>query len=317
MTENITVNKDFNFEGIFPTCRKEYERVKGRDRRFWAKFSSMCSDFRNNINVIGYNFHVSDLCSYLGVYLHHIEHNTDNDKKRRCLYFFYKLKDLVNTYKGQCYTTKECYEKMRQEYITQYGASKNYPAKISNICEDYAAHNNIDDNIYKVMKYLDDLYIKFEYLKRCNHKTNKHSCDSNNKCIDIYDKLLEINKKSQNEGLKSELDKFKSDYDKYVKANTPSEDQGNLLYLSTGSNAGTAVSTFAIIIILFVLYKVEKTLNILYYTVFGKFLKSPVKKVKRSLKKNKNDHFNLIYSFEKAQNDSNYNNYRIAYSSVD
>ncbi|GAW84316.1 variable surface protein [Plasmodium gonderi] len=317
MAENITVNKDFNFEGIFPTCRKEYERVKGRDRGFWTKFSSMCSDFRNNINVIGYDFHVSDLCSYLGVYLHHIEHNTDNDKKRRCLYFFYKLKDLVSTYNGQCYTTNECYEKMIQGYKPQFGKPKNYPAKISHVCNVYAADNNIDHNTFQVMKYLDDLHIKFEYLKSTNQKTNKHLCDSNNECMDIYDKLSEINRKSQNKGLKSELDKFKSDYDKYVKSNPPCEDQANLLYLSSGSNTGIAVSTFAIIIILFVLYKVEKKLNILYYTVFGKFLKSPVKKVKRSLKKNKNDHFNLIYSFENAQNDSYYNNHRIAYSSVD
>ncbi|GAW84610.1 variable surface protein [Plasmodium gonderi] len=324
MTENITVNKDFNFEGIFPQCRKEYELVNKNRIRLWYDLSSMCSDFRNYIQPTGYKtlFEVPDLCEYLGVYLDYIKDKSANDKKRSCLYFFYKLKDLVNTYKGKCYTTKECYEKMRKKYVTVYGAQKNYLAVISDTCKDEVTEiNNIDDKTFHILKYLDDLHNKFENLKITKHKTDKDSCAFNKKCLDIYDKLSEINKKSQNEGLKSELEKFKSAYDKYVKSNPPCENQAKILYLSTGTNTGIAVSTFVIIINLFVLYKVEKKLNLLYlsytYTVFGKILKSPVKKVKKSLNKNKNDNFNLIYSSENEQNVLNYNNYRIAYSSAD
>ncbi|GAW84236.1 variable surface protein [Plasmodium gonderi] len=222
---------NFDFMNIFPQCRYDYNgALYRRMRRQWlAPCSAVCSDYTNELqfnNSTAFHNKCHQLCLYLlDIYA------TKSDLTQRleasCKYFYYKLKELRKNFGGKCTTTINCYEQMRKKYT---------PSRmdVPGVCVKYLENINNND---------ESIFTQFEYLQK------------------LYDIENEFNKS------KEELDKVNVKYEKYLQIKSeclPSPEQS---YSSSEAGSGTVtgmcVSTTAILIIIFIFFKVKNNFNLL------------------------------------------------------
>ncbi|GAW84227.1 variable surface protein, partial [Plasmodium gonderi] len=322
----MSATSEFSFKDILPKCRDDFNRFGMNQRKepYFTQYSKYCNEFRKNINYTTgrqMNFDIS--CKDVLFYLNYIDNNTSKTKihlEQSCKYFFYKLKDLVKSYGGSCGKTESCYKKIREK-----NSKITYTVDIPDTCLEYANNYNINDDIYTTFQNLEKLYDihgKFEKLQE--------DCNSFLRTFNEYDRIFtECKKWDNNESIKNELGKFYDEYNKYHKKNieckatrealhssteaAPVTDVGTDLVEAPVSNAvtdvwidkgtGMGVFTVLLLIIMFILYK---------YTIFGSFLQSLVRMLRKTIFKKNSYHYNLTDSFDRTYNYSNENNYRIA-----
>ncbi|GAW82018.1 variable surface protein [Plasmodium gonderi] len=334
MTGSRDVNDNFDFEGIFPSCRKEYLEIEGKTSVLPNNLLNMCHNIMNNTGLCGTrqnSFNAANYCKNLGIYLNHIQSRHQGEKKRSCLFFFYKLKHMVKTYNGTCSTTVECYNIMKADrQIMGSSMSTFFTQKISDICHEYASNNNIDNNIFSKLQDLEELYDIYE--KFIEHNNDGCAHDS---IIKEYNQII-AKYGNENASFMKELEKIKAQcstfIEKYNQCQTSSinakpisaDDQvisivtSNVTSTETAPVAhavmnvwrhtGTGVSAFTVVflIIMLILYK---------FTIMGSFLQSIVRNLRKNIMKKNSVHQNSKDSFDRIYNYLNDNNYRIAYIS--
>ncbi|GAW84162.1 variable surface protein, partial [Plasmodium gonderi] len=181
MGDQATEKKDFDFTGIFPNCRNDYNNSWNRrwqTNYFYTEYSKVCLDYRNNIkayNIGGQGF--QEDCIALGLYLNNIKEKNESEEsfylEASCKYFFYKLKELVDKHKGNCNTTQECYELLIKNNEAQ-GVSR---IPMPQVCQQYVNNNDVGDYIFKMLKNLDILYDRYN-LFVSTKPPNKSKFDS-------------------------------------------------------------------------------------------------------------------------------------------
>ncbi|GAW84118.1 variable surface protein [Plasmodium gonderi] len=331
----------FNFMGIFPECRNEYNKCRRKMHgKELTSYSMICSDFRNNIQKHYWlSVDIENICIQLLFYLHDIIKKKQNDNiEAHCNYFYYKLKYIAQKYGGYCGTAKNCYDVMRR---------KKDPKRvdISDVCLKHIVE--IDNDVLKIMGYLEEIYelndLFIQPIQRNASKVKK---------IEDYMDYLENYPDKYNGSLDQELDNVLKIYKSYLTSwsncrygkpvlqyfkkkwkdrntfritetiasteiSTREEASSSTeiitsaitaISASAGTSSGIIFFGFALIAIMFVLYK---------YTTYGSFLQPRVRMLKRRIRKENKHHKNLMDSFDRTYNNINYNDYRIAYTSED
>ncbi|GAW84164.1 variable surface protein [Plasmodium gonderi] len=359
MVDLTTEENDFDFTGIFPNCRNDFnyywDRRFSERKQLYNDYSSVCSDYIKNIKA----YKLGDMafqtdCIKLGLYLNYIEDKNKSGKnfylEASCKYFFYHLKDLVKKHGGNCKTTNNCYELFIKKNTT-HGVSR---ISVPNICLQNANDNDIDENIFKILSLLDNLYNLIEIFKKREHRTytNVKAFDSNMNSLEKYPATY-------NKSLNEELEKIFKEFKNFFKTwstwwygssalpyfSKKWKDRNTFRHIEKSTNSGTYISAssivntstetsanieastsmgtsaeviffcFAIISILFVLYKVKNKFLFIYYTTYGSFLQPRVRRLKKKFNKKNRNHQNLIDSFHRTKHNLNYNGYPIAYAS--
>ncbi|GAW84395.1 variable surface protein [Plasmodium gonderi] len=347
MDNATTKEKIFDFTGIFPNCRNDFNNCwerRLRDlRQIYNQYSPVCRDYQNDIRA----YHVGNQdfqtdCIALGLYLNFIDDKKKSSVEKlyleaSCKYFFYKLKHLVHKHKGTCHNTVECYN----EFIKKNEKKDVHRISVPQICLQYANNNDIDEYTFKILGQLDNLYDLIEIFKKREHRTytNVKKFDSN---INNLEKYSATYNKSLNEELEKIFKVFKDFFNTWstcwygksalpyfsnkwrdrktfrgtekirneiTRVNTSTEISASIgTRTSTGTSTGVIFFCFAIIPILFILYK---------YISYGSFLQPSVRKLKRRFNKKNRYHQNLMDSFHGKKHNLNYNDYRIACISED
>ncbi|GAW83965.1 variable surface protein [Plasmodium gonderi] len=306
MNEGANMNINFNFSDIYPKCRDDFKRVY--DYQYFSfknYFSSACSDFCNNLNIRSIVPFNSE-CQYLGVYLYNIDkrnkEKTDSNfnLSDSCKYFYYKLKELVMRYGGNCHTAKECYDRMLIK-----NEKKSYKEHFSNICKDMYSNHYHNNKLIQTLKKLEEQYNLYDQLRSATHPSYWDILK-----LKGYIKSLEECDYKNNDSFKDILSNVKNNYEvfenslkdtqhgrtiyysylypepKITKVSRPTEvtvaarvigtqkitEVNETKELWTDAGIGTNVVIFAcsMLIILFILYKVKNKLYL--YNVIKKYI---------------------------------------------
>ncbi|GAW84225.1 variable surface protein [Plasmodium gonderi] len=347
MFDDINAKKEFVFTGIFPECRNNYITItQNRPQEpSYTQYSKMCNYFHNNIypKVHRPQEFQEKFCIPLGSYLNYINNekykqNSNFNIKANCAYFYYKLKDLVEKYKGNCNNTKNCYDILRQG---KRGASA---INVPEICKDDVHRMNvIEENLYHVFHYLDVLYVTIDALKKntivCKRSSQQFKKDierlkncefrGNSSFINVIEKVEnEYNTLCPNYVIpKSIQHSYKEPLTEDIKQgpsesainqekkkisisamSQPNKETSSSTMHETLTSTGTGVVVFPFIIltIVFVLFK---------YTPYGAFLKLRLMALRRMIKKKNNNHNDLMKPFEKTYKNSIDRKYQVTYSS--
>ncbi|GAW84730.1 variable surface protein, partial [Plasmodium gonderi] len=276
---------------------------------FVKNFNGKCNTTADCYNIITTK---PNVLSGLGAYIRYDamlsntckDYASENNIDNNTFQVINDLEDLHNKFnaliginseynENSCSTYNDCmsiYDKLLKiNTASQNPSLKSELSKFKDDLDDYLKKNYPCE----YMRYMYILKENFEYLKSIQNKPNKSSCDADRECMIMYNKLLEIEPKSYNQSLGTQLNEFITQYNKYMKTNPACEAPENLLYSSSRLSVGMG------------------------HTILGSFFKIQIKKAREILRKNKNDHWKLIHSFNNTNNDSNYYNYGIAYSSQD
>ncbi|GAW84548.1 variable surface protein [Plasmodium gonderi] len=289
MGNTITVNKDYNFTGIFPTCTKVYrEEADLKKKNPHRLYKDICEDIRKEIRDNYYIFNIS--CQQLSLYLDHINSTSISNKEPYCKYFGYKLKDELFLVKPTCYGEEDCYAKMMS-------IKKANMKHVSNVCQN--KFKDLDEGTFYVMKKLDELYGSYELLKN-----GDGYCNLADICANTYVSLLKISQNSNNNTFSKLLEEFRDQYNSVMRLKSECTDVPKTLYSYYGRYAHKAfLSSFivllSLIIIIFILYKYTNYISYLPSTI--KYLKALWDKRKEALKLNNS--FNTEY---KNINDKQY-----------
>ncbi|GAW84282.1 variable surface protein [Plasmodium gonderi] len=304
MEDNYRENA-FDFRNIFPQCRYDFNGLEyGTLRKPWLNYCSpTCNDFQHRINVSnGVSVIFQTPCILLCMYLKYIQIHESSSYfkvKASCKYFYYKLKELMKNYGGNCKSTKDCYEKMRvkRELVTRM--------TVPDVCVRHL--NDIDDID-------DDTYHKFQYLQKLYDIQDKFthprvSCHIVKRTIKDYENHYKVyNNVNNNQSFKEEFEKVHPQYNDYRQKRSECFSSPERLYSSSEAGASTftgiGVLTIAISIIIFILFK---------YTSYGSFLQLIVRKLRRRMKKKYEHNSYLKDTFDRAYPNSNQRNCRITY----
>ncbi|GAW84462.1 variable surface protein [Plasmodium gonderi] len=207
-----------DFSNILRNCRNFYNSINWNHYMVSLRnnLSSVCSDFQNIACPRG--CHISNFiktCQVLGLYLYSIEKkiNQSINEKEACIYFFYKLKNLMNSQNTNCKITSNCYMEMLKK-----NSRKPNRMDISNICMKFSSvHNDFDNYTYKIIKYMEELYDNFEILKRYNSNKSIHEArNSASLCNTKYQELFSMLKIKKNTSFIDYLNNYKSEYDQIM-----------------------------------------------------------------------------------------------------
>ncbi|GAW84523.1 variable surface protein, partial [Plasmodium gonderi] len=265
-------------------------------------------------------------------YLKDIEEKSNSipNIQARCVYFYYKLMDLVKKCKGNCNNT-ECYR------ILKKPRPRSNPIHIPNICQNVVHEIQfIETNFYDALYYMDELYRTIHILSADNNSCQRYS-EEYNKYVQIlkscdfrnnlsFQKLIENAEKHYNKAchksvvteisqkvpskplIKDTNQETSKTPMNDILANAVRETSTRAMTETlTGTETGVIVFSFIMLTIVFVLYK---------YTPYASFLPLGIKELRATLKKNKKKYHNdLIDSFEKTYKNSIDKKYQIAYSS--
>ncbi|GAW84038.1 variable surface protein [Plasmodium gonderi] len=289
-----STNNNFDFKDIFPQSHYDFNGIEWRRefRRPWlTRCSAVCNDFMNRINVsidvsVVFNTSCYRICMYLK-FIEGIAPGRENYSVSSCKYFYYKLKELMKNYAGDCKTTKECYTKMREK------RGNVDRMDVPDICVKHL--KGIDD--------IDDIYDKFQYLQKLYHiedefKKTWVSCDIANNLVNKYITHSAISKSmNNNKSFMEELDKVNVKYNEYRKVKSECFPSPKHSYSSLEPGADTVTGMFvlntAILIIIFIFFKVKYNFNLV------------------------NHYSNIKDTFHRTYTNRNNRNYRIAYYSED
>ncbi|GAW83982.1 variable surface protein [Plasmodium gonderi] len=258
MGNTISVDKDFDFKDIFPTCMNDYysatqgineedldkpfEKLQEKKKSYYDS----CTEIDKKIVNSQGTFIVD--CQNLSLYLDHIKTNTRNNQKASCIYFSYKLKDFLKRKGATCGGEKNCYEIMKNK-------AKNDHMVLFDICKDHVV--DISDSTYYIMEKLIHLY------DQCLFLTYDNDCNYGIECYEIYRDLLLISQNGNNNSFKDVLENFKDKYNSEMKTRTGCESVPKILHSHYGGYARKAfLASFLVIILIsittFILYKYTK-----------------------------------------------------------
>ncbi|GAW84142.1 variable surface protein [Plasmodium gonderi] len=341
MTDVDVVDEDINFEEMFPKYIYDYNSYIISERLNLAfKYVPVCNEINKKINPNGWKnqLNFTPDCRNLSLFLHHIKNISENEKKARCKYFNYKLKDLITKNKCTCNPVSKCYENM----IAEKGAYMTVP----NICKTYVDDLPILDGYsFTVFQHLDDLYNVIFHINidknKCHFYNNlfykyitvlrNYTYENKKIHSNLIDKvILEFQKVCSGyvtppagfELVKRESENHNTLNHKSVKSESVISTAGNpdrifikhenhdALYDSSGTSTGisTGVVIITFLLMSFLLYK---------YTPYGSLIQMKVKKLMKCLNNENEDDVNLIESFERKYKNSIDESYRIAYTTED
>ncbi|GAW83970.1 variable surface protein [Plasmodium gonderi] len=300
MTTHITINNDFDFDGIFTNCIQDYdEHALNREKLKQPELLNTCKRIREHLGNCKVGIFLQ-YCKELILYLDHIQDIKGiSDINPSCIFFNYMLKYLLKTSECSIQETDTAYKKMINE--TKEGTNK----KVSDVCE--SGFTNLEDDIYSLLDKLKNLYI---------NSLGVNVCSKESFCFTTYKELLGISERLNNDSLRTFLDNFKFKYMTYLP-----EVQERLKLMVHSTNLRTIllalfIITFTTLIVTFVVYQVKFKIYFYNYTSYVSYLQKKVMNIKKRLNKKNKDHFNTTVSSQFIKNDSLQNKYQIGCSSL-
>ncbi|GAW83924.1 variable surface protein [Plasmodium gonderi] len=314
------IKTTFNFSGLFPECRNEFDKLwfKSQRDRDRTSYSAICSDFRINIqqNSYWYDTSLENICIQLLYYLNYIDskiQDVNYNLRENCIYFYYKLKYIVHKYGGSCGTSKNCYNVMRN-------AKKTVRINISDVCMQH--FTDIDEQTLKIIEILDEIYNwinlftnrqhrstkNMRDFKRCFEKLEQHPYKNRSHVKEELEKIIEVCEGYRNSWKSCPIGRHALDYlthdwiqQKRMNINrTYTEITGNeerlretLMPKALGSDISMS----------YVIDDVENT-----------GIKPKVWKLRRKFYKNKKNNVDFMYSFDVEHKNTIDDRYKIAYS---
>ncbi|GAW84294.1 variable surface protein [Plasmodium gonderi] len=258
----------------------------------------------------------STSCIKLGLYLHELKNRKEDTRKPYCNFYIYELKREARNKSPNVNSFDDLHKKLTD-------ASSKTDVLIPDVCKEYVSIMN--DDVYEIFKMFDELYDNFKSLKD-KKKNNKDQYVK--LCVETYDKFSKIDKTKFNNTIDEELDKFKREFNSYLqkepicKGDNASENcfLGNLGIsaitvealsgdtLSPVTWTSTGILFFAIIIIIFIVYK---------YTAYGSYIRPRRRKLKNIWKRKNKKYYGLMNLFEQSQKNIIQNKHNILYNSVE
>ncbi|SBT72738.1 Plasmodium vivax Vir protein, putative [Plasmodium ovale] len=238
-------------------------------------------------------------CLQIDKFLSHLSNYGEKYTSDGCKYLNYWIYDKFNQKKGEGnYNILQFYESFKGTYSDQY--DNNY---LLNGCI-----KEIDENIFRKIQNLIDIYDKYNKLKNDDIQLTGDYCTSAIDCVSSYTLHVKKCHESYDPDFCMELENFRKLYNLRVSNVTSCKDLQTYLPSAINSNVVTIITPFAVILvmpfILFILYK---------FTPFGSWI---MPRMKRML----NNSF--LESYEGEQNSENANiyaedrMYNIAYHSA-
>ncbi|GAW84338.1 variable surface protein [Plasmodium gonderi] len=288
----------FDFTGIFPSCVQEYNAAEKNSNTsvILNPFNNICVGIKSQLGITGAYFVWT--CSVLSNYLETIKvKSNEDDIKRSCKYFNYRLKNELKKINHSCSGERDCYENM----ITVYNKKNK---KGLDKCRNHV--ENLDEVIFSKLGNLNWLYNNLG-----NFETDSHKCPSSrtyfNKYLDIY-KTCHAN---DNTSFCEVLKKFKEEHMNSKKDENTCTLVPRILHQANKGGMRKVILTvtlltFTVLIIIFILYM---------YTPYGSYVKPCIMKLKNMWNiKNKEQPF-LVDSVEGAYKNMIGKNYLISYKS--
>ncbi|GAW82024.1 variable surface protein [Plasmodium gonderi] len=335
----------FDFSDIYHNC------VEGYNWSFLSNYNTvaqelttLCSYFNNSIygSCKGNFFQRCQLVTY---YLYYIK---NNKSYACCIYFYYKLKDLLNNYGCKCNNLKNCYDEMVS--LSKNSRLVNHISLLFSQCSDYPFH--LDDEIFLlIFKKMDEAYYNLKEFTKYKQPQVSKFLDFNQgmeylrSCQDKYnygfEKVLTYFNKSIKDYLEG-LDKnnsfvkafFSYDYiSRYITGELSVVDIKPQIQAITGQYIGRDTNTHTIrdtstdtntdngtqisTVVTFSFFAILLYMFILYkYTSLGSYLQPKTMWLRKIMKRKNKKHMNQLDSYENMYNESNDKQYKIAYRSI-
>ncbi|GAW84341.1 variable surface protein [Plasmodium gonderi] len=308
MSSTIIVNEDFDFTGIFPRCRKEYNSITNDVD---STIKRVCSDIKKENNIWDVVFYSS--CLNFVKYLNLIKGKSDKiDITASCKYLNYKLKENLKD-KNHFNDEREYYNKIISS------CNKNSIDGFDK-CE-----NNIvrlDEATYKILNDMNELYIYIDSIKQ--HRGESTLAVA---LLNIYKSLSEICKNNNNISFQKMLEIFEAENTEYLNGIPACTKITKILYSSNKRRIktfilSTLIATSLILIITFIIYKcpINKhnlmKLNYQYTSCFS-YLQQRTRKIINIWNKKYKEHTNVMNIHEGEYKNDADEIYCISYSSLD
>ncbi|GAW84214.1 variable surface protein [Plasmodium gonderi] len=282
----------FDFKDIFPKCIKDFntiEKEKGNNVHN-DKFYIVCYLIENELNIKMQGF--INFCVYFSNYLERIIPKNVDNREPYCKYFNYLLKDvLYYLSSSSCSGEKKCYQEMIKVY-------KKKDMNNMNICDTFV--KDLEDNVYKVLNYLNSLYNYLEVLK-----IDSSACESNTSCFRHYNDFLKKCDEMKNDSLNNVMGIIKEQFKYYVRIEreiipVPKQLQSTPLITARKVIIIMCIITLAITFIPFILYKVNNKLNLHINTTCRTYLEPSLRELKKYWHKKIKQNLKLFNQFENS-----------------
>ncbi|GAW84219.1 variable surface protein [Plasmodium gonderi] len=287
----------FDFKGIFPNCMLDYTNVVTRNPRLHEfSLQNACSNIENVLNPSSNKETFKSSCRQLILYLDYIYSIlSPSDRIRNCKYFIYSLKDVLQYHNCTQKNSRSGYELIINNIKGTTFES------VSDVCK--GDFEDIHDDIYSILKKLNNLYQKFLW--------SPNGCSPEGECYKEYMKLLCEYGKIENQSFRELLDKFKYENMKYMP-----DIQERLKLFESLKNLriiilGLIIIPTTLLMIIFFFYNVKYKINFINYTPYGLLIQRAVKKMSNIWNKKNKDYLNIMDSSEFTHNNFDDNNYRI------
>ncbi|GAW84639.1 variable surface protein [Plasmodium gonderi] len=282
---------DFNYEEIFPTCKKEYDIAIGPSNfKNRSKYRTLCNNIKDKIANKDPTF--TFICEDFSLYLEHIKEKKGNDVKNFCMYFFYKIIDELKEKKYPCVNNDKCYEEIMS-------ASKGESNSLFSICNNM--NRSINGNVVSIFHYLDKLYNELELFSY-----GSYTCLTDSKTFEEYMNLLQ--QYDSNNSLKIILYTLNKEYKPYKEKLHDCLIFSKIFHHLLKTFASLIVLAFTISTIIFILYK---------YTPYSPYVYPIVRKIISLWKRRNEEKQELHYTFETEYKNLTENNYQLLHNPVE
>ncbi|GAW84232.1 variable surface protein [Plasmodium gonderi] len=316
---NTQVSKaQLSFKDIFPRCKTYYNSLtyNMNGGRVQIALKGPCNDISAEFTPDKYVNNVFYVpCEKLGLYLHELKNMKEDTRKPYCNFYIYELKREARNKSPKVNSFDDLHKKLIDSY-SKTGV------RIPDVCKEYVSIMN--DDVYEIFKMFDELYDHFKSLKHVRQNREQYV----KLCVQTYEKFSEIDKTNFNNIIDEELDRFKREFNSYlqkepicrgdnasancflgnlgINAITPEALSGDTASPMTWTSTG--ILSFAIIIIIFIVYK---------YTAYGSYLRPRKRKLKNMWNRKNKKHYELMNLFEQSHKNIIQNKHNILYNSVD
>ncbi|GAW84631.1 variable surface protein, partial [Plasmodium gonderi] len=238
-----------DYNDIFPICAEDFNWGINyqRSENITHDLTSLCSNFYKEEGKNNLSREFSQHCQVHTLYLERIRTKIPTYKQKECcIYFYYKLNELLKKYPCNCMDDKSCYGKMESL------SKKTFSDNISRIflqCNNYI--NAFDESEIPMFKNLDKLYSLYNKFKRPNHP-NWSDIENFIKCM-VH---LEGHINNYNDSFKVLLQRLNNKYIDFVKTlkETNSHESALLSYISDRGHITGILKNFKNELYLFNIY---------------------------------------------------------------
>ncbi|GAW84503.1 variable surface protein [Plasmodium gonderi] len=194
-----------NYNDIFPLCTEgfKWEINYHRPESIASALTEFCSNFYNNVETCARkNAKFSQHCQVHTLYLENINNNKSiSNVKTCCIYFFYKLNELLEKFSCHCEETNNCYQKMVNLSISW--KKNDQISELFYICNRYI--NELNKSEIPIFKNLDEICSNYDKFKKkigkvkdiLNLEEVKLNCDTSIQRYPITSALINLDFSAQ------------------------------------------------------------------------------------------------------------------------